>query len=125
MDERGLPVRLNIAAGQMHDNRAIPELLDGLPAGDVVADRGYDAAWVRDHIREIGSRPHIPSLSTRKLQHSVDLVIYRQRNLIERFFNKLKHFRRIATRYDKLARNYLAAILIAATRLWTRFESTS
>ena len=109
----------------MHDNRAVPALLDGLPAGDVLADRGYDAAWVRDHIRDRGSRPHIPSLGTRKIRHSVDLAIYRARNLVERFFNKLKHFRRIATRYDKTARNYLAAILLAAVRLWTRFESTT
>jgi len=50
---------------------------------------------------------------------------YRQRNLIERFFNKLKHFRRIATRYDKTARNFLAAVLLAASRLWMRFESTT
>jgi transposase len=100
-------------------------LLAGLPAGDVVADRSYDAAWVRDHVRQLGSRAHIPSLSTRKAQHSVDLAIYRARNLVERFFNKLKHFRRIATRYDKTMRNYLAAILLAAVRLWTRFESTT
>jgi transposase len=52
-------------------------------------------------------------------------VIYRQRNLVERFFNKLKHFRLIATRYDKTARNFLAAVLLAATRLWAKFESTT
>ena len=51
--------------------------------------------------------------------------MYRQRNLIERFFNKLKHFRRIATRYDKTARNFLAAVMLAATRLWARFKSTT
>jgi transposase len=61
----------------------------------------------------------------RKVQRSVDHLIYRQRNLIERFFNKLKHFRRVATRYDKTARNFFAAVLLAATRLWARFESTT
>jgi DDE family transposase len=72
-----------------------------------------------------GGRAHIPTSRDRKLQRSVDHLIYRKRNLIERFFNKLKHFRRIATRYDKTARNFLAAVLIAATRLWARFESAT
>lgn len=61
----------------------------------------------------------------RKVQRSVDHFIYRQRNLIERFFNKLKHFRRVVTRHDKTARNFLAAVLLAATRPWARFESTT
>ena len=60
------------------------------------------------------------------MRRVVDLAIYRQRNLVERFFNKLKHFRRIATRFDKLARNFLATVLLASTRLWTRaYESTT
>ncbi len=57
------------------------------------------------------------------MQRSVDRELYRKRNLVERFFCKLKHFRRVATRYEKLAANYLAAVLLAAARLWMRFES--
>ena len=65
-------------------------------------------------------------MRTRKIQRSVSAGLYRERNLIERFFNKLKHFRRIATRFDKLARNFLAAVLLASTRLWLRaYESTT
>jgi len=65
-------------------------------------------------------------MRTRKIQRSVPSALYRERNLIERFFNKLKHFRRIATRFDKLARNFLAAVLLASTRLWLRaYESTT
>ena len=65
-------------------------------------------------------------MRTRRVQRSVNAKLYRQRNLIERCFNKLKHFRRIATRFEKLARNYLAAVLLASTRLWTRlYESTT
>ena len=65
-------------------------------------------------------------MRTRKIQRSVPAQLYRERNLIERFFNKLKHFRRIATRFDKLARNFLAAVLLASTRLWLRaYESTT
>jgi transposase len=63
-----------------------------------------------------------PTQRDRKMQRSVDPAIYRERNLIERFFNTLKHFGHIATRYDKTARRYLPAVLIAATRLWMRFE---
>jgi transposase len=70
------------------------------------------------------ARTHIPTQSDRKVQRTVDRQLYRKRNLIERYFCKLKHFRRIATRFDKLARNFLAAVLIASTRLWLRaYES--
>ena len=73
-----------------------------------------------------GGTAHIPSQSNVRVRRSVDPEIYRQRNLVERFFNKLKHFRRIATRFDKLARNYLAAVLLASIRIWTRnYESTT
>ena len=104
----------------------MPELIVGVASGrDLVADRGYDARAILDQIAAIGGRPHIPTCRDRKVQRSVDRQLYRQRNLIERFFNKLKHFRRIATRYDKTARNFLAAVMLAATRLWMRFESTT
>ena len=59
------------------------------------------------------------------MQRSVERSLYRRRNLIERFFNRLKHFRRIATRYDKTARNFLSAVLIASSRIWMQFESTT
>lgn len=105
----------------------MPALLAGLrPARDTVADRGYDARAVLEQIAAHGSTPHIPTQRDRKQQRSVDPAIYRQRNLVERFFNKLKHFRSIATRYHKLARNFLAAIALAGTRLWIRhYESTT
>ena len=92
----------------------------------VVADRGYDSNAVLDLILRSGATPSIPSTSQRTVRRSVDLAIYRQRNLVERFFCKLKHFRRVATRFDKLARNFLAAVLLASTRLWLRaYESTT
>jgi len=86
----------------------------------VVADRGYDWQFLIDFIAARGGRAHIPTQRDRKVQRSVDLDLYRNRNLVERFFNKLKHFRRIATRFDKLARNYLAAVLVASSRLIIR-----
>jgi transposase len=105
----------------------VPELIVGVASGrDLIADRGYDARAILDQIAAIGGRAHIPTCRDRKLQRSVDRSLYRHRNLVERFFNKLKHFRRIATRYDKTARNFLAAIMLAASRLWMRaFESTT
>jgi transposase len=121
-----MPVRIVLSQGQSSDKTVAPVLIEGLkPHRDLVADRGYDARAIIDLVESRGGRAHIPTCRDRKVQRSVDHDLYRQRNLIERFFNKLKHFRRIATRYDKTARNFLAAVLLAATRLWARFESTT
>ena len=119
-------MRLLLSPGQASDMGAVPQLLAGLPTPTtVVADRGYDSNAVIDLITRSGAQPNIPSCSRRVIKRSVDPAIYRQRNLVERFFCKLKQFRRVATRFDKLARNYLAAALLASTRLWLRFyEST-
>jgi len=127
VDAWGLPVKLLLSPGQVSDKAAVAALLDGLrPAQDTVADKGYDAKAILDLIIAHGSRPHIPTQRDRKQQRAVQHHLYRQRNLVERFFNKLKHFRRIATRYDKLARNFLAAIALASCRLWIRhYESTT
>lgn len=127
MNQDGLPLRIVLSAGQASDKAAVEALIDGLPpAKALVADRGYDAQAVIDLVRSRGGRAHIPTQRDRKVQRSVDPAIYRQRNQVERFFCKLKHFRRIATRFDKLARNFLAAVLLASTRLWLRaYESTT
>lgn len=122
-----MPLRITLTAGHASDHAAVPELIEGLaPDRDLIADRGYDAAAILDLVRAIGGRPHIPTQRTRMIQRPVAPELYRQRNLVERFFNKLKHFRRVATRFDKLARNFLAAVLLASTRLWIRaYESTT
>ena len=127
VDACGLPVRVVLTPGNVSDKAAVPDLIDGLAlARDLVTDKGYDARAIVDLIEARGATAHIPTQSDRRVQRSVDPKLYRQRNLIERCFNKLKHFRRVATRFEKLARNFLAAILLASTRLWTRFyESTT
>jgi len=127
VDENGLPIRLSLSAGQASDKAAAPALIDSLTrAVHVVADRGYDAMALVERIRSRGAMAHIPTQRDRKVQRSVDRAIYRQRNLVERYFNKLKHFRRIATRFEKLAVTYLSAVALASTRLWTRtYESTA
>ena len=115
-----------MTAGQAHDLRAAPQLLAGLKCRHVVADRGYDADALLELIRAAGAKPHIPSTSQRIIRRSVNRRIYRQRNLVERFFCKLKHFRRVATRFDKLARNFLANVALASARLWLRtYEATT
>lgn len=127
VDHRGLPVAITLSPGQASDKAAVGDLMAAHPApGDVVADRGYDARAILAQIAARGGRGHIPTQRDRKVQRPVDPALYRQRNLVERFFNKLKHFRKIATRYEKTARNYLAAVLLASSRIWIRFyESAS
>ncbi len=105
--------------------RAAPFLLEGLECRDIVADRGHDADALLRMIQSSDAKAHIPSTRQRVVQRSVSRPIYRQRNLVERFFCKLRHFRRIAIRFDNLAGNFLAAVALASARLWTRdYEST-
>ena len=119
-------MRLLITPGQASDKAAFPDLFALLPAGStVVADRGYDSRAIIDLVADRGGLAHIPTQSRVKLQRSVEPSLYRQRNLVERYFCNLKQFRRIATRFEKLARNFLAAVALASVRLWLRaIEST-
>ena len=125
VDQDGLPLRIVLSAGQASDKAAVEALVEGLkPAQALIADRGYDARAVIDLVAARGGCAHIPTQKDRKVERSVDPALYRQRNLIERYFCKLKHFSRVATRFDKLARNFLAAVTLASTRLWLRaYES--
>jgi transposase len=115
----GLPVRLALTAGEAHDNRLADKLLSRLKSGSMLlADRGYDADWIRDLVRQHSAWANIPALC-------FSPYLYRARNLVERFFNKIKHCRRIATRYDKLAANYLAFVQLASIRLWLRVNESA
>ena len=127
VDGKGRPVRLLISPGNDHDVTCAAALLEGLDRRAVViADKGYDAASVRSCIRDQGAIPNIPNRSNRKKKFRWKKAIYRQRNHVERFFNKLKQFRRIATRYDKLGATFFAFIQLAAIRISLRsIESTA
>ena len=127
VDQDGLPLRITLSAGQASDKAAVGALIDGLPpARALVTDRGYDARAVIDLVRLHGGCAHIPTQRDRRIQRSIDPAIYRRRNAVERYFCKLKHFRRVATRFDKLARNFLAAVMLASTRIRLRtYESTT
>ena len=91
-----------------------------LPQTMLLADRGYDADWIRELARQQGAWANIPPKRNRKDPICFSPYLYRARNLIERFFNKIKQCRRVATRYDKLAANYLAFVKLASIRIWLR-----
>ena len=115
-DAEGRPFAFLLTGGQVADCRAGETLLDGLAAGVIVhADRGYDSDAIRRQIEAAGSTPNIPPKANRRWKPCFSPFLYRGRNAIERMFGRIKDFRRIATRYDKLATNFLAAVCIVAT----------
>jgi transposase len=102
VDTNGLPVRLALTAGEADDNRLADKLLSRLePGAMLLADRGYDADWIRALAARKGAFANIPPRRNRKEPSCFSPCLYRARNLVERFFNKIKHYRRVATRYDK------------------------
>jgi transposase len=101
-------------------------LLSALPSETMLlADRGYDADWIRELARQQGAWANIPPKRNRKDPICFSPYLYRARNLIERFFNKIKQCRRVATRYDKLAANYLAFIKLVSIRIWLRANEST
>ena len=119
-DTLGRPLRFILTAGQRHDCLTAKALLDGFEATAVLADKAYDNNDLRQTIAEMNAEAVIPSTRSRKVPIPHDATAYKARNLVERCFNKLKHFRRFATRYDRRADHYLAFIHLAAAMLWLR-----
>lgn len=107
-----------MTAGQAGDITTAPELLSGRAPGGVIADKAYDSNALREIIAAAGAEAVIPSNRARKVVIPHDEVAYKLRNRIERFFNKLKHFRRIATRYDRREIYFLSAIYLASAMIW-------
>jgi transposase len=91
----------------------------------LLADRGYDADWIRALVRQHGAWANIPSKRNRTEALCFSSYLYKARDLVERFFNKIKHCRRVASRYDKLAANYLAFVQLASIRLWLRVDESA
>jgi transposase len=116
----GLPVRCLLTAGQRHDITQAKALIEGLPAEWILGDTAFDADHFRAEIKAINAQAVIPSHPSRAKKLPIDTHIYKERHLVECCFNKLKHFRRVATRYEKTARNFLAIITVAAIVLWLR-----
>ena len=118
VDALGNPVRWLLTGGEVADITQATPLLDGLKADAVLADKGYDADALIDSIRASGAMAVIPPKRNRVVQRSYDRHLYKDRNLVERFFNRIKQFRRIATRYEKLARNYLSFLNLVCAYIW-------
>ena len=119
-DALGRPLRFILTGGQVHDIVAAPTLLDGIKGDAVIADKAYDSNDFRKLIADAGMIAVIPSKRSRKVQIPHDKALYKTRNRIERCFNKLKHFRRFATRFDRRAIHFLAFISLAAAMIWMR-----
>src|ERR1700678_1826493 len=115
VDACGLPIALKLTEGQAHDGRSADDMLSTLDAGQVLlADRAYDCDALRETLAERGAWANIRPMPGRKNIPAFSPFLYRYRNLVERFFNKLKHFRAVATRYDKNPENFLASVKLAS-----------
>ena len=124
VDAEGRPIKLALSPGQDHDSTKALPLLDDLGSGStLLADQAYDTYAIRAFTDERGAWANIPPKSNRKDSFAFSRWVYRQRNLVECFFNKLKQFRGIATRYDKKAENFVAAIKLVAVRLSSKLMS--
>ena len=125
VDAEGLPIALKLTEGQAHDGRSAADMLGSIQAGHILlGDRAYDSDALRQTLAERGAWANVKPMPNRKNVPAFSAFLYRYRNLVERFFNKLKHFRGVATRYDKRADNYLAGVKLASARIWMRFNES-
>jgi transposase len=111
---------LALTPGQEADSPWAIPLLTDLEFATLLADKGYDSNEIREFLACRGAQACIPPKSNRTLQYEYDKHLYKERNLVERFFNKAKQFRRLATRYEKTSRNFLAMLTLVATLIWLR-----
>lgn len=127
VDAVGRPIRLKLTAGQAHDGRSAADMFDGIEAGQVLlADRAYDSDALRKSLDARGAWANIRAMPNRVQTFAFSGWLYKKRNAVERFFSKLKHFRAVATRYDKRDDNYLASVQLASIRIWLRtYESVT
>jgi transposase len=119
VDALGNPLRFILTPGQVNDITQAEALIADLPTGHVLADKGYDSKALRDTIVNQDAVPVIPPRKTSP-QVPCDFALYCERNLVERFFLKIKHFRRIATRYDQTPRAFLSILCLVSAFIWTK-----
>ena len=120
VDALGNPVRFILTAGNVNDIVQAEALIDGLSFDKLLADKGYDSDRLRGSIARQGAEAVIPSTRSRSQAIRYDKYVYQERNLVERFFNKLKHFRRIATRYEKTALSFASMLFLVGAVIWLR-----
>ena len=119
VDADGMPIALKLTAGQAHDGRSAQDMFDTVGKDDILlADRAYDSDALRIEMAARGAWANIRHMPNRRRRPLFSAFLYRYRNLVERFFNRLKHFRAVATRYDKRDDNFLASVQLTSIRIW-------
>jgi len=125
VDACGLPILLKLTEGQAHDGRSAEDMLGSVGRGNILlADCAYDSDALRETLAARGARANVRPMPQRRNPPVFSKRLYRRRNLVERFFNKLKQFRAVATRYDKRDDNYLAGVKLASIRIWMRVNES-
>src|SRR3546814_2670182 len=118
-DEHGCPCVLRLTPVYVHDGKVAEQGSAAMPpSAELVADKGYDSQALREWLEARGTQAVIPPRRNRKIQYDYDKAIYRQRNVIERMFCRLKDWRRIATRFDRNIKNFMSAVALAAAVTW-------
>lgn len=118
MDGLGNPIHVHLTAGNIHDVSQAHKLIEQASGDSFIADKAYDADRVVEAIEAKGMTVVIPSNASRTIRRVIDSHTYKERHLVENFFCKIKRYRRVATRYDKHAANFLGFVLFAAIRVW-------
>jgi transposase len=122
VDASGLPIALKLTEGQAHDGRSADDMLGSVAAGNILlADRAYDCDALRQTLTARGAWANVKPMPHRRNVPAFSAFLYRYRNLVERFFSK--HFRAVATRFEKHSENYLALVKLASAKIWMRFIS--
>jgi transposase len=116
----GNPLAVSLTGGQVHDINEAEPLAAQTDPGALLADKGYDADSFIDSLEARDIQVVIPPKSNRKVQRKCDYALYRERNLVENFFKIIKHFRGIATRYEKTAQNFLAGVHLVCALVWLK-----
>lgn len=118
MDALGNPLHIHLSPGNIHDISEAPRLIEEAEGKNFIGDKAYDSNAVVEAIEAKGMTVVIPSKANRNTQREIDRHTYKERHLVENFFCKLKRYRRVATRYEKTATNFLGFVLFASIRVW-------
>ena len=118
MDGLGNPLHVHLTGGNVHDVSEAAKLIEEAQGENFIGDKGYDANEVIEAVEKKEMTPVIPPKSNRKTKRAFDRHLYKERHLVENFFCKIKRYRRVATRYEKTATNFLGFVLFASIRVW-------
>lgn len=120
VDALGLPLKFILTPGQNSEIKQAPELIKDIENANILGDKAFDCDDFIDQIISQNCKPVIPPRSNRKAQREVDYHLYKERHLVECFFSKIKHFRRIFSRFDKMAESYMGFLAFASSIIWLR-----